>query len=83
MTEEEQVEQLKNWIKQYGPTVIAGIVMALIIVTCWHYWQDYQTRMLTSASRTYDEMLSLRAQNNASGTTVQAQKLLKNYTRTP
>lgn len=83
MTEEEQVEQLKNWIKQYGMAIVAGIAMALIIVSCWHYWQRYQTRILTHASRTYDEMLTLRAQNNSVGATLQAQKLQTHFAKTP
>lgn len=83
MTEEEQVEQLKNWIKQYGMTILSGVIAALIIVTCWHYWQDYQNKILSHASRTYDEMLTLRAQNNTAGTSLQAQKLQTHYAKTP
>jgi predicted negative regulator of RcsB-dependent stress response len=59
MTEEEQVEQLKNWIKQYGMAIVAGIAMALIIVSCWHYWQGYQTRILTRASQTNASMRAI------------------------
>src|ERR1700722_15517460 len=66
MTEEEQIEQLKNWIKQYWATVLSGIIIALIMVTCWHYWQAYQTKILTHASMVYDEMLTARAQNDGS-----------------
>lgn len=83
MTEQEQIQQLKNWLKQYGTTILAGISVALVVTVGWHYWQSYQDKKLTHASAVYDEMLALRAQGNASGTLVQAQKLLKNYKRTP
>ena len=83
LTEQEQIEQIKNWIKQYGPTVIAGIVLALVIVTGWHYWEDRQNRILTHASGVYDEMLTLRAQNDAPAAIIQAQKLLDHYAKTP
>ncbi|MES2217699.1 MAG: tetratricopeptide repeat protein [Pseudomonadota bacterium] len=86
LTEQEQIEQLKSWIKQYGLTVISGILIALVLISIWHSWQNYQTRMLTHASGVYDEMLTARAQNDAAAPAnakIQAEKLLSHYPRTP
>lgn len=83
LTEQEQIQQLKTWLKQYGPTVVLGIVLALIMTTSWRYWQNYHNKVLTHASNIYDEMLTLRAQNNVSGALAQAQKLLSHYRKTP
>ncbi len=83
LTEQEQIQQLKNWIKQYGLTILAGIVMALIITSGWRYWQNYRNKILTHASMVYDEMLTLRAQNNSDRANVQAKKLLSDYASTP
>lgn len=83
LTEQEQIQQLKNWIKQYGLTIVAGIALALAVTSAWHYWQAYRDKVLTHASAVYDEMLTARAQNNTSGSIAQAQKLLDHYPRTP
>jgi predicted negative regulator of RcsB-dependent stress response len=83
LTEQEQIQQIKTWLKQYGPTIVLGILLALIMTTGWRYWQNYHNKMLMHASGIYDEMLALRAQNNASGASVQAQKLLTRYPKTP
>lgn len=83
MTEQEQIEQLKAWLKQYGLTIIAGIVMAVVILSVWHYWQDYRTNQLVHASNVYDEMLVARSQNEPDETAVQAQKLFTHYENTP
>lgn len=83
ITEEEQIQQLKNWVKQYAPTILIGIALAFVITTSWRYWQNYQTRTLLHASGVYDEMLSLRAQGNAKDTEVQANKLLTHYASSP
>lgn len=83
LTEQEQIQQLKNWIKQYGLTVLGGVLIALLITTGWHYWQSYRNRILSHASVVYDEMLTLRAQNNTEGASVQAKKLLRNFAKTP
>ncbi len=83
LTEQEQVQQLKTWLKQYGPTILLGIVIALIMTTSLRYWQNYQNKILMHASSIYDEMLALRAQNNEDGATIQAKKLLAHYRKTP
>lgn len=83
LTEQEQIQQLKGWIKQYGFTVLAGVVIAFIITSGWRYWQSYQNKILTHASAVYDEMLTLRAQGNINDTLVQADKLLSHYPKTP
>jgi len=83
LTEQEQIQQLKNWIKQYGMTIIAGIIIALLLAAGWRYWQNYQNRLLTHASLLYDQMLTSRAQNNTESATLQAAKLKSDYKSTP
>jgi predicted negative regulator of RcsB-dependent stress response len=82
LTEQEQIELLKSWIKQYSLVIIAGVVMAGIAIFGWRTWQDRQIRILSHASAVYDEMLTARAQNNATATHVQAQKLFDHYANT-
>lgn len=82
LTEQEQIELLKNWIKQYGPVILAGILTALICVTGWHFWKDRQTKILDHASAVYDEMLTMRARNDPVATLVQAKKLFTHYSHT-
>lgn len=82
LTEQEQVELLKNWIKQYSLVIIAGVALAAIAIFGWRYWQARQTNILFHASAIYDEMLTMRAQNNATGTQVQAEKLFSHYSKT-
>lgn len=86
LTEEEQIAQLKAWIKEYGLTIIAGIVLAIIFVGGWRYWDRYTNTQLMRASIIYDEMLMDRAQNDKdhlAAATVQGKKLVNNYARTP
>jgi len=83
LTEQEQIQQLKTWIKQYGVTILAGIVIAVVITSGWHYYQNHRNKVLLHASAVYDEMLTLRAQNNTKDSIVQAKKLLRHYSNTP
>lgn len=83
LTEQEQVEQLKKWLRLYGIPAILGILAGIAIFYSWNYYQSYHARILSHASRVYDEMLTDRAQNNMQNTTVQAEKLFSHYPSTP
>ena len=83
LTEQEQIELLKNWIKQYALVILAGIAIAFITIYSWRYWQERQNKILTHASAVYDEMLTNRAQNDENATLIQAQKLFTHYANTP
>lgn len=82
LTEQEQVELLKQWIKQYGLVILAGLLISLATITGWRYWQARQQRILNHASAVYDEMLTARAQNDTNNTRVQSEKLFSHYTGT-
>ena len=82
MTEQEQIEILKTWVKQYSLVILAGVVIAVTAITGWRYWQQRQHKTLGHASAVYDEMLTMRAQNDSSATLVQAKKLLAHYPQT-
>jgi predicted negative regulator of RcsB-dependent stress response len=82
LTEQEQIEILKKWIKQYSLVILTGVVIAMVCITGWRYWQQRQAKILSHASAVYDEMLTKRAQNDASATLVQAQKLFSHYSQT-
>jgi predicted negative regulator of RcsB-dependent stress response len=82
LTEQEQIEILKNWIKQYSLVILAGVVIAVVTISGWRYWQQRQQTILSHASAVYDEMLSMRAQNDSTATLVQAEKIFKKYPKT-
>lgn len=82
LTEQEQIEILKNWIKQYSLVILAGVVVAILSITGYRYWQQRQIKILTHASAVYDEMLTKRAQNDPAATLIQAQKLFSHYPKT-
>jgi predicted negative regulator of RcsB-dependent stress response len=56
-TEEEQIENLKKWWKENGPSVLFGVVVGLGGLFGWNAWQDYKARQATEASALYTELL--------------------------
>ena len=59
LTEEEQLEVLKRWWKDYGKTIIAAIVASVVIYFGWTAWQDKQHVKAESASSQYDTLVKL------------------------
>ncbi|MGZ5007694.1 MAG: YfgM family protein [Methylobacter sp.] len=56
-TEEEQVEALKRWWKENSTSTIVGLVMGIVIILGWGYWQDHKKAQAAQASSTYDQLL--------------------------
>lgn len=82
LTEQEQIELLKSWIKQYSRVILLGVLLAVLCISGWRFWQQRELKMMTRASSIYDEMLTARAQNDTPATTAQANKLLSHYPKT-
>jgi predicted negative regulator of RcsB-dependent stress response len=82
LTEQEQIEILKNWVKQYSLVILAGVAIAVLSITGWRYWEQRQDNILRHASAVYDEMLTMRAQNDSNATLTQAEKLYTHYSHT-
>lgn len=82
LTEQEQIELLKGWIKQYSLVILMGVVIAAVSITGWRYYQQHQNKTLNHASAVFDEMLTMRSQNNRDTTLVQANKLTDHYPKT-
>jgi predicted negative regulator of RcsB-dependent stress response len=82
LTEQEQIELIKNWLKQYGFSIIVSIMLALAAMSGFRYWQNRQITHAINASSLYDDMLGARAQNNPKDLKQNADKLLKKYPAT-
>ncbi len=64
-TEEEQIDDLKRWIKSYGPSILIGIILAIAIIYGWRAWKDYQHNRAVDASVLYQQAIdAYQSKNN-------------------
>jgi predicted negative regulator of RcsB-dependent stress response len=89
--EQEQVEDLKRFARDYGMPIAIGVVLAIAVFGGWRFWQHDKLDQATKAATIYQEMLSAvqRSQVNPSdklgNTDVQrfAKTLKEDYAKTP
>ncbi|WP_194756987.1 YfgM family protein [Aliidiomarina indica] len=55
--EDQQVEQIKAFIKDYGPWIVAGIVLGLGSLFGWRYYQDSQVEAAQARTAAYQEVI--------------------------
>lgn len=83
LTEEEQWEAIKRWIKQYGPAIIIGIILSVGINFGWRHWQQGRTAKAEQASILYEETLASLKLNKTKDFQSNVEKLQADYTDTP
>jgi predicted negative regulator of RcsB-dependent stress response len=57
-TEDEQVEQIKRWFRDNGRQTITAILLALIAVFGYRYWQDSRLLKREAASVEYQNLVA-------------------------
>ncbi|MDH5633824.1 MAG: tetratricopeptide repeat protein [Gammaproteobacteria bacterium] len=56
-TEEEQVEALKRWWKNYGPSIVVGVVLGGSLIAGNKWWQSHKLEQAESGSAVYAQVL--------------------------
>lgn len=89
--DEEQVENLKRFFKDYGTPILTGVVLALVVFGGWRYWTAQQIDASTKAANVFQDMLGavqrshVNPADKAASTDVQryAKTLREDYSKTP
>jgi predicted negative regulator of RcsB-dependent stress response len=56
-SDQEQVDKIKDWLKTNGPGIIAGVVLGLIAIGGWQWWQSRTQAQAEAASGYYNAIL--------------------------
>lgn len=83
LTEEEQVERIRAFWKEYGLAIVGGIVIAIVVVLAWRYYQGYETKKNQAASLVYTTLINSALSKQEQSAIDAANELKKNYTSTP
>lgn len=83
LTEEEQVERIRKFWKEYGFAIVAGIIIAIVVVLGWRYYKGYEAKQSQSASLVYTTMMNSTLANQPKSAVAAANSLKKDYPHSP
>lgn len=82
-TEEEQVERIKNFVKDYGLTVIITLIVVIGVSFGWRYWQNRQEAIREQASSTYEQVVITSMSGQTKEAAIRAEYVIQQYPTTP
>lgn len=80
---DDQLASLKNWWKQYGTALIAGVIIGLLLLAGGTYWKQYTIKRAETASQIYENLLADLQQGKPDAVSAAAAKLMQDYDATP
>lgn len=82
-TDDEQLQEIKEWWKKYRTPLIAGVIIGASALIGTQAWTNHQQRQALSASAEYDQMQTEMLMGNTEALTRRGDYLIENYARTP
>ncbi len=83
LSEAEQWERAKGWLRSYAGWILGGVVVALGGIAGWNWWQDRQDRLGLEASAKYEQMTEALGRNEISRATTLSAELERDYPNSP
>jgi len=82
-TEDEQIRAIKEWWRENGRSVVAGVVIGIGTLVGWKGWSIYQEQQALEASDQYNNMRAAILAQNFDSVVAQSQALKDRYAGTP
>lgn len=82
LSEAEQWDRAKQWLKENIPWIIAGVAIAVVGISGWRWWQGRQDQNMAQAARLYDELAAAFDKNDTGNVGRLATQLDREYAGT-
>ena len=83
LSESEQWERVKAWIRTNGLWILAGILVALGGIAGWDWWQDRQNTIALQASAKYQQLTDALAKNDLTRAKSVSAELERDFPKSP
>lgn len=81
-SEKEQIEQVRKWFRDNGPSALAGIALAAAGIFGWSQWQHWQSSKLANANIRYAQVVDALGKNDRAAAGKLADALRSDFART-
>ncbi len=79
LNEQEQVDAIKRWWKQYGNWLMTVIIIILLGLWGYRFWQNHEQKVAMVTAAGYEQLLVDIQQNNLPDMQAQANQLMSSY----
>jgi len=83
LSEKEQWEEIKTWLRENGLWIVAGIAVGVAGIGAWQWWNARINQVNGDASAKYQEMTADLGRKDESGALVLLGTLERDYSSTP
>jgi predicted negative regulator of RcsB-dependent stress response len=83
LSEAEQWERAKAWMRSYVGWILGGVIVALGGLAGWNWWQDRHDRLGLEASAKYEQMTQALGRNELSRAKTLSAELERDYPNSP
>jgi predicted negative regulator of RcsB-dependent stress response len=83
LSEKEQWELIRAWVRDNGPWVIAGVAVAVGLIGAWRWWQAHLDARGIQADTLYTQMITALEHGDRSEAFVRLGELERNYASSP
>lgn len=79
LSEDEQWEALKRWLRTNGPAVLVMVALMFLALFAWKWWQRYQDQQAAKARDMYEQVLASFDQEKVDVAVAQIETLRKEH----
>jgi predicted negative regulator of RcsB-dependent stress response len=83
LSEAEQWERAKAWVRSYGPWIVGGVALAVFGMFGWNWYQERQDQFGLDASAKYEEMTQALSRNEIARAKAISAELEKDFKGSP
>ncbi|HET7922590.1 MAG TPA: tetratricopeptide repeat protein [Gammaproteobacteria bacterium] len=83
LSDREQAERLKKWWRENYRAIVAGIVIALLLIGGWRYWQHRVQARSAAAATLFKQMDEALTGNKGADAVKLGSQLIDDYSDTP
>lgn len=83
LSESEQVDRIKRWLKENLPWALAGVLIAVGGLVGWNQYQSYRAREAEAAAEMYTQALDALTRSDRDAASKLAQQLKTEHAKSP
>jgi predicted negative regulator of RcsB-dependent stress response len=81
LSEKEQWERVVTWLREQGPWIVVGVVLAAAGIGGWRWWLQRQDTQAAAAGTRYQQVIDAYSRNDLSGGEKLTDELVADYGR--